>query len=154
MLRLIPIVFFLVLFTVPAFAQENETETQIEIRSVIDDFFDSIGKFGQEQTNASTWFDTQKRDEINEFGESAITTGKTAFELWFNFHKLIVNLIFLGSPVPFDVGIIFLVSFVIGSILVFKLFWTFLKKIWKIVLVLIAIIAVIVISGIEFPSVT
>jgi len=39
MLRLIPIVFFLVLFTVPAFAQENETETQIEIRSVIDDFF-------------------------------------------------------------------------------------------------------------------
>ncbi len=154
MLRLIPIVFFLVLFTVPAFAQQNQTEPEIEIKGAIDELFDAIRKFGQEQTNASTWFDPDKKDEINRVGESAITTGKTAFELWFSFHKLIVDTVFAGSPVPFDRGIIVLVSLVIGTVLVFKLFWAFFKKIWKIVLVIISIIAVFLISGIQFPSIS
>jgi len=153
--RLLPVFLIpILLFSEPVFAQEEKTETEIQIRSGIDEFFDSIREFGQAQTNASTWFDIEKKDEINRVGESAITTGKTAFDLWFSFHKFIVDLIFAGSPVPFDKGIIILVSFVIGTILVFKLFWAFFKKIWKIVLVIIGIISVILISGIEFPSIS
>lgn len=153
--KLIPIFFIpILLFSTPVFAQEEPTETEIEIKGSIDQFFDWIREFGQAQTNASNWFDDEKKDEINRVGESAVETGKTAFDLWFSFHKFIVDLIFAGSPVPFDKGIIILVSFVIGTILVFKIFWAFFKKIWKIVLVIIAIIAVILISGIEFPSIT
>jgi len=153
--KLLPIFMIpILLFTVPVFAQEGETETEIQIQTGIDEFFDWIQDFGQAQTNSSTWFDQDKKDEINSVGDSAVTTGKIAFDLWFSFHKFIVDLVFAGSPVPFDKGIIILVSFVIGTILVFKIFWAFFKKIWKIVVIIIAIIAVILVSGIEFPSIS
>ena len=150
MLRGIPIVFFLLLFPASAFAQEEEV--QIEVKGTIDGFFDGIGDFAQANINTSEWFDQSKKDQINEVTESGVNTGKTAFDLWFSFHQFIVDAIFGGSPLPFDRGIIVLVSFVIGTILVFKLFWSFFKRIWKIVLVLIAIIAIVLIAPIEFPS--
>ncbi len=150
MMRVIPILFFLLLFPTSAFAQEEEV--QIEVKGTIDNFFDSIGDFAQANINTSTWFDPSKKDQINEVTESGVQTGKTAFDLWFSFHQFIVDAIFAGSPLPFDRGIIVLVSFVIGTILVFKLFWSFIKRIWKIVLVLIAIIAIVLIAPIEFPS--
>ena len=150
MLRGIPIVFFLLLFPASAFAQEEEV--QIEVKGTIDGFFDGIGDFAQANINTSEWFDQSKKDQINEVTESGVNTGKTAFDLWFSFHQFIVDAIFAGSPLPFDRGIIVLVSFVIGTILVFKLFWSFIKRIWKIVLVLIAIIAIVLIAPIEFPS--
>lgn len=150
MLRGIPIVFFLLLFPASAFAQEEEV--QIEVKGSIDSFFDGIGDFAQANINTSEWFDQSKKDQINEVTESGVNTGKTAFDLWFSFHQFIVDAIFAGSPLPFDRGIIVLVSFVIGTILVFKLFWSFIKRIWKIVLVLIAIIAIVLIAPIEFPS--
>lgn len=150
MLRGIPIVFFLLLFPASAFAQEEEV--QIEVKGSIDDFFDGVGDFAQANINTSEWFDQSKKDQINEVTESGVNTGKTAFDLWFSFHQFIVDAIFAGSPLPFDRGIIVLVSFVIGTILVFKLFWSFIKRIWKIVLVLIAIIAIVLIAPIEFPS--
>ncbi len=152
MLKAIPILFFLLIFTQPIFAQE--TETEIGIQGSIDDVFDEIEDFGEAQTNASDWFDQQKKDEINNVGDSAIETAKTSFQLWWDFHHFIVDLVFAGSPVAFDKGIIVLVSFVIGTLLVVKLFWAFFKKIWKIVLAIVAIIAVILISGIQFPSIT
>ena len=152
MIKAIPVLFFLLIFTQPIFAQE--TEAELGIQESIDDFFDSIQDFGSAQTNSSTWFDQEKKDELNAIGESATNTGKTAFELWWNFHRFIVDLVFAGSPVDFGKGIIILVSFVIGTLLVVKLFWAFFKKIWKIVLAIVAIIAVILISGIQFPSIT
>jgi hypothetical protein len=152
MIKAIPIIFFLLIFTQPIFAQE--TETEIGIQDSIDDVFDEIEDFGSAQTNSSEWFDQQKKDEINNVGDSAISTAKSSFQLWWDFHHFIVDLVFAGSPVAFDKGIIVLVSFVIGTLLVVKLFWAFFKKIWKIVLAIVAIIAVIMISGIEFPSIT
>lgn len=146
------IVFLLLIFMPQVFAQE--TETVLGIDDSVDDIFDAIEDFGEAQTNATTWFDQEKKDELNKLGESATNTGKTAFELWWNFHHLIVDLVFAGSPVPFDKGIIVLISFVIGTLIVVKLFWTFFKRIWKIVLAIVAIIAVILISGIQFPSIT
>lgn len=146
------IVFLLLIFMPQVFAQE--TETVLGIDDSVDDMFDAIQDFGQAQTNVSTWFDQKKKDEINSLGESATNTGKIAFDLWWNFHQLIVDLVFAGSPVEFDKGIIVLISFVIGTLLVVKLFWAFFKKIWKIVLAIVAIIAVILISGIQFPSIT
>ncbi len=152
MIKAIPVVFFLLIFTQPIFAQE--TEGELGIAQSIDDFFDAIQDFGSAQTNSSTWFDQEKKDELNAIGESATNTGKTAFQLWWDFHHFIVDLVFAGSPVDFDKGIVILVSFVIGTLLVVKLFWAFFKKIWKIVLAIVAIIAVILISGIQFPSIT
>jgi len=152
MLKAIPIIFFLLIFTQPVFAQENQTD--IGIQEGISEFFDSIEDFGSAQTNSSEWFDQEKKDEINQVGASAVETAKTSFDLWWTFHEFIVDLVFAGSPVDFDKGIIILVSFVIGTLLVVKLFWAFFKKIWKIVLAIVAIIAVILISGIQFPSIT
>jgi len=152
MIKAIPVLFFLLIFTQPIFAQE--TETELGVQQSIDDMFDAIEDFGSAQTNASTWFDQDKKDELNRVGESATNTGKTAFQLWWDFHHFIVDLVFAGSPVEFDKGIIVLISFVIGTLIVVKLFWTFFKKIWKIVLAIVAIIAVILISGIQFPSIT
>jgi len=146
------IVFLLLIFMPQVFAQE--TETELGVQQSIDDMFDAIEDFGEAQTNSSTWFDQDKKDELNRVGESATNTGKTAFQLWWDFHHFIVDLIFAGSPVEFDKGIIVLVSFVIGTLIVVKLFWTFFKKIWKIVLAIVAIIAVILILGIQFPSIT
>jgi len=146
------IVFLLLIFMPQVFAQE--TETVLGIDDSVDEMFDAIEDFGEAQTNASTWFDQKKKDELNSLGESATNTGKIAFDLWWNFHQLIVDLVFAGSPVEFDKGIIVLISFVIGTLLVVKLFWAFFKKIWKIVLAIVAIIAVILISGIQFPSIT
>ncbi len=152
MIKAIPILFLILFLPIQTFAQENETE--IGIQGSIDEFFDWIQDFGSAQTNSTTWFDQEKKDELNAIGESATNTGKTAFQLWWDFHHLIVDLVFAGSPVDFDKGIIILVSFVIGTLLVVKLFWAFFKKIWKIVLAIVAIIAVILISGIQFPSIT
>jgi hypothetical protein len=153
LLLTIPSVVFLLLIFIPqVFAQE--TETELGVQSSIDDMFDAIEDFGEAQTNSSEWFDQEKKDELNRVGESATNTGKTAFQLWWDFHHFIVDLVFAGSPVDFDKGIIVLVSFVIGTLIVVKLFWTFFKRIWKIVLAIIAIIAVILISGIQFPSIT
>ena len=83
MIKAIPIVFFLLIFTQPIFAQE--TEAELGIAQSIDDFFDAIQDFGLAQTNSSTWFDQEKKDELNAIGESATNTGKTAFQLIFFF---------------------------------------------------------------------
>jgi len=149
MLKAIPVIFFLLLFPVSAFAEE---EVQVEVKGTIDDFFDSIGDMAEANINTTTWFEQNKKDQVNEVTESAVNTGKTAFDLWFSFHQLIVDAIFAGSPIPFDRGIIVLVSFVVGTVLVFLLFWNFIKRIWKIALVIIAIIAIVLIAPIEFPS--
>ncbi len=151
MIKAIPIVFFLLIFTQSVFAQEVE-DAQIDAQSGIEDFFDEIGDFAEANTNSSEWFDDDKKDQINELTHSGVHTGKTAFNLWFAFHEFVVDAIFASSPVPFDKGIIILVSFVLGTLLVVALFWSFIKRIWKIVLVLIAIIVVIIILPIEFPS--
>lgn len=146
------IVFLLLIFMPQAFAQYEDPETQIEVKNTIGDFFEGVGDFAEANTNSSEWFDQAKKDNINEVTQSGVKTGKTAFDLWFSFHQLVVDAIFAGSPIPFDRGIIVLISFVIGTLLVFKLFWAFIKKIWKIVLVLIALIAIVIIAPIEFPS--
>ena len=152
MIKAVPILFVILFLPIQAFAQE--TETELGVQQSIDDMFDAIEDFGEAQTNSSDWFDQEKKDELNRVGESATNTGKTAFQLWWDFHHFIVDLVFAGSPVDFDKGIIVLVSFVIGTLIVVKLFWVFFKKIWKIVLAIVAIIAVILISGIQFPSIT
>lgn len=149
MLKAIPVLFFLLLFPISAFAEE---EVQVEVKGTIDDFFDSIGDMAEASINTTTFFDQDKKEQVNEVTESAVATGKTAFDLWFSFHQLIVDAIFAGSPIPFDRGIIVLVSFVVGTVLVFLLFWNFIKRIWKIALVIVAIIAIVLIAPIEFPS--
>ena len=154
-----------ILFFNPAFAQvlpdeietfteglDPDTETDLGIRDLIGDIFDGISGFGEAQTNSSG-LPQEKIDEINEVNEIAIETGKTAVDLWWDFHKLIVNSVFAGSPVPFDRGIIVLISLVITTIVVTKLFWEFFKKTWKIALALIVFITIIWIAGIEFIEV-
>lgn len=153
LMKLIPILFLLFLIPIPAFAQDASS-TECIIKEPIDKVFDTIDDFAEAQTNSSDWFDQEKKDEINRVTDSGTASGKSAFELWCNFHHFIVDAVFAGSPVPFDRGIIVLVSFVLGTILVFKLFWEFFKKIWKIVLAIVAIIAVFIISGVQFPSIT
>lgn len=150
MLKAVPVVFLLLLFPASVFGQEEDPN--IDAKTGIEDFFDSIGDFAEANTNSSDYFDQDKKDQINQVTHSGVHTGKTAFNLWFSFHEFIVDAIFAGSPVPFDRGIIIIVSFVVGTILVTLLFWTFIKKVWKIVLVLIALIAIVVILPIEFPS--
>lgn len=153
MKELIPLFFILLIIPIPAFAQEFE-EGECIIKEPIDQVFDSIEDFAQAQTNGSDWFDQEKKDQINKVTDSGTNTGKVAFELWCNFHQFMVDGIFAGSPVPFDKGIIVLVSMVVGTVLVFKLFWEFFKKIWKITLIMVAIIAIVLISGIQFPSIS
>lgn len=148
----IPIILLLFLIPIPAFAQSEGTECIIA--EPVNRVFDQIDDFAEAQTNSSDWFDQEKKDQINKVTDSGTGTGKIAFQLWCGFHHFIVDAVFAGSPVPFDHGIVVLVSFVLGIILVVKLFWEFLKKIWKIVLILIAIIAIFVIAPIDFPSIT
>jgi len=143
---------FLVLLFNPAFAQEEDSESAI--RSTIEGIFNTTGDFAEAQINSSTWFDQQKKDDLNIATEAGVSTGKTALNLYLDFHNFIVNLIFAGSPVEFDRGIIVLVSFVVGAVLVFFLFWAFIKKIWKVALVLVAIVVIIWIAGIQFPSIS
>ena len=152
-LNVTPFLFLLIFVPNTAFAQE-EYSGECIIKEPIDKVFDQIDDFAEAQTNSSDWFDTDKKDEINKVTDSGVSSGKSAFELWCNFHHFIVDAVFAGSPVPFDRGIIVLVSFVLGTILVFKLFWEFFKRIWKIVLAIVAIIAVFIISGVQFPSIT
>jgi len=162
-LLLLPL--FFILFFNPAFAQvlpdeietftegmDPDSTTDLGIREFIGDIFDTISGFGEAQTNSSG-LPQEKIDEINKVNEIAIETGKTSVDLWWNFHELIVNSVFAGSPVPFDRGIIVLISLVITTIVVTKLFWEFFKKTWKIALALIVFITIIWIAGIEFIEV-
>lgn len=145
-------VLIMVPFPIPAFADGHEIGCII--KEPIEKVFDTIDDFAQAQTNSSEWFDQDKKDEINKVTKSGTNAGKTAFELWCDFHHFIVDAVFAGSPVPFDKGIIVLVSFVLGTILIAKLFLSFFKKIWKIVIAILGVIAVIMISGMQFPSIT
>ncbi len=162
-LLLLPFLF--ILFFNPAYAQvlpdqveefsealDPDSTTDLGVREFIGGIFDSISGFGEAQTNSSG-LPQQKIDEINKVNNIAIETGKTSVELWWNFHELIVNSVFAGSPVPFDRGIIVLISLVITTIVVAKLFWEFFKKTWKIALALIVFITIIMIAGIEFIEV-
>jgi hypothetical protein len=157
--------FLFILFFNPAYAQvlpdeieelgqalDPESGSDLGIKDFIGGIFDDISSFGEAQTNSSG-LDPQKIDEINKVNEIAIETGKTSIDLWWNFHELIVNSVFAGSPVPFDRGIIVLISLVITSIVVAKLFWEFFKKTWKIALALIVFITIIWIAGIEYITV-
>lgn len=156
---------FFILFFNPAYAQflpdeieviteglDPDSDSDLGIKDFIGGIFDSISSFGEAQTNSSG-LPQEKIDEINKVNEIAIETGKTSVSLWWNFHELIVNSVFAGSPVPFDRGIIVLISLVITTIIVTKLFWEFFKKTWKIAMALIVFITIIWIAGIEFISV-
>ena len=157
--------FLFILFFNPAYAQvlpdeieelgealDPDSGTDLGIKDFIGGIFDQISSFGEAQTNSSG-LEPQKIDEINKVNDIAIETGKTSIDLWWNFHELIVNSVFAGSPVPFDRGIIVLISLVITSIVVAKLFWEFFKKTWKIALALIVFITIIWIAGIEYITV-
>ena len=159
-LLLLPIL-FIFLFN-PAYAQvlpeevddvidglDPDTESDLGIKDFIGGIFDDISSFGEAQTNSSG-LPQEKIDEINNVNQIAIETGKTSVSLWWNFHELIVNSVFAGSPVPFDRGIIILISLVITTVIVVKLFWEFFKKTWKIALALIVFITIIWVAGIEF----
>ena len=154
-------IFFIIAFN-PVYAQvlpdeiddvieglDPDSSTDLGIKDFIGGIFESISDFGEAQTNSSG-LPQQKIDEINKVNDIAIETGKTSVDLWWHFHELIVNSVFAGSPVPFDRGIIALISLVITSIIVVKLFWEFFKKTWKIAIALIAFITIIWIAGIEF----
>ncbi len=162
-LLLLPFIF--ILFFNPAYAQvlpdeieelgealDPDSTTDLGIKDFIGGVFDQISSFGEAQTNSSG-LPPQKIDEINKVNNIAIETGKTSVDLWWHFHELIVNSVFAGSPVPFDRGIIVLISLVITSIVVAKLFWEFFKKTWKIALALIVFITIIWIAGIEYITV-
>ena len=134
-------------------AETTEPEHQSEIQAGISSIFDAIGEFGKAQTDSTDWVDQEKKDQINEVNDSGVHTGKTAFGLWWAFHEFVVNAIFAGSPIPFDQGIAVLISFVLSAVLVFLLFKDFIKKTWKIGAVIVAVIAVILILGIQAPSI-
>lgn len=165
MSRLLFLPFIFILFFNPAYAQilpdeieaiteglDPDSDTDLGIKDFIGSIFDGISGFGEAQTNSSG-LSQEKIDEINKVNDIAIETGKTSVELWWNFHELIVNSVFAGSPVPFDRGIIVLISLVITTIIVTRLFWEFFKKTWKIALALIVFITIIWIAGIEFIEV-
>lgn len=149
-------ILLIVLTTVPVYGEEVPDEEEHEVsyvRGAIDAMFDAIGDFGRAQTDDTTWFDDEKKEQINEVNEHGVNTGKTAIELWWSFHEFVVNAIFAGSPIPFDKGIAIVIGFVLSSILVFFLLKDFIKKTWKIGAVLIAVIAIILILGIEAPTI-
>ena len=147
----------------PAFAQVpnsvEEMEEQLEgdsvfgIKGFMDDMFDGIGVFAKDQVNGFDAFDEDKKQEIVELTDTGIHTGKTSVELWFGFHEFVVDGVFAGSPIPFDRGIVVLISFVVTTIVVTFLVWSFFKKTWKIALALMGFIAIILVAGIQFPSI-
>lgn len=139
---------FITLNYAPAYAEE-EIHEQSAVMAGINAMFDKIGEFGEAQTNSTTWFDEEKKEQVNEVNDQGVKTGKTAVGLWWDFHEFVVKGIFAGSPIPFDVGIAVLISFVLSAILVFFLFKDFIKKTWKIGAVIVAVIAIILILGIE-----
>ncbi len=160
------LIFLPILFTIfftPAFAQVpttvEEMEEQLEgdsvfgIKGFMDDVFDSIGIFAKDQVEGFDAFDEDKKQEISDLTDTGINTGKTSVDLWFSFHEFVVDAIFAGSPIPFDTGIVVLISFVVTTIVVTFLVWSFFKKTWKIALVLMGFIAIVLIAGIQFPSI-
>ena len=90
------VVFLLLIFIPQAFAQYEDPETQIEVKNTIGDFFEGVGDFAQANTNSSEWFDQDKKDSLNEVTQSGVETGKTAFDIWFSFHQLVVEASFAG----------------------------------------------------------
>lgn len=160
-LLLLPIL-FTILFN-PAFAQIPETLDEMEeqldtdsvfgIKAFMNEVFDSVGVFGKDQTNGFDGFNQDKKDQINNLTDSGVEAGKTSVDLWFKFHEFVVDGVFAGSPIPFDRGIVVLISFVVTTIVVTLLIWTFAKRTWKIALALIAFIAIVLVAGIQFPSI-
>lgn len=162
MVKLLFLSIFVIIIFNPAYGQvlpeeieviteglDPDSDSDLGVKSLIGGIFDSISSFGEAQTNSSG-LPPNKIDEINNVNHIAIETGKTSVDLWWHFHELIVNSVFAGSPVPFDRGIIVLISLVITSVVVTKLFWEFFKKTWKIALALIVFITIIWIAGIEY----
>lgn len=163
-LYILPLIF--IIFSTPAYAQINlgdgidrmeeqldSEESVLGVKGFINGIFENIGEFGMAQTNSTTWFNQEKKDQINDVTNAGVETGKTSVDLWLNFHELIVDAVFAGSPVPFDKGIIVLISFVLTTIVVVLMVWSFFKRTWKIALILIGFIAIVLVAGIQFPSI-
>jgi hypothetical protein len=138
---------------VESMEEQLEGDSVFGIRGFMDDMFDSIGEFGKAQTEGFDGIDQAKKDQIMDLTDSGVETGKTSVSLWFGFHEFVVDAVFAGSPIPFDKGIVVLISFVVTTIVVTLLVWTFFKKTWKIALALIGFIAVVLVAGIQFPSI-
>lgn len=144
------VTFFFLLIFQPVFAQD--TNPKDKVNQAIEQFLNNTRDFTQAQINSSSWFDEQKKDELNKATESGLDAGRTAVSFFSNVQQFIVHTIFAGSPIPFNSGIIFLIGFVISTAILFALLWKILKKFWKIALPIVAIIAIILISGIQLPT--
>jgi len=142
-------IFFLLIFQ-PAFAQD--TDSQNRANQIIEQVINKTIDFIQVQINSSSWLDQQKKDELNKATESGLDARRTIASFLSDVRQFIVHIIFADSPIPFDSGIIFIVGFVIGTTLFFTLLWKSLKKFWKIAIPIVAVIAIILVSGIQLPT--
>lgn len=142
-------IFFLLIFH-SAFADSNQS--QFNIKDPTEQILELITNFTEVQVQSSPLLDQEKKDAINKALDSGLSAQKTSISLWDDVHQFIIDTIFAGSPIRFDHGIIILIAFVISTVLLFTVFLAFIRKFWKIAIVVIAIIAVVLIFGIEFPT--
>ena len=153
---------FIILLINPVYGQvpstTSEMGTQLEsndsvfgVKPIISKILETIGNFGITQTDQSS-FDPDKKVKIDKVIKSGVATGNVLFDLWFHFHEFIVNVIFAGSPVPIEKGMIVLISFIVTTIAISYLMWSLIKKLWKVVLILVGIIVILLVAGIQFPS--
>ncbi len=142
------IILLLIGMAIPAFAQ-GEAEA---VANPIKEFFEWIGNFTKSNINNSD-LEQEKINQISNVTDSGVTVAERAVDLWLGFHELIINTIFAGSPVKFDVGIAVMIAFVVGTALVFMFLWKFIKHAWKWIILIVAFIAFIMILGIQAPSI-
>jgi len=120
--------------------------------------------FGIETTidNSMNWFfdwlsasnnlssaDIETKGKYDSAIESTREFSTTGNEWWFSGHRMVVDLLFAGSPIPLDVGIVSLVSIVIMMVLLMVFAREHLKHGFYIILGVGAFFIVIVLLGIR-----
>jgi len=146
------IIFIIILLAlgmaIPAFASE---ESQF-ITEPITEFFDWIGNQSKANIEAGDLPDT-KKEQLKDATDSSVNFGVQGANLFTAIHQFIVDWIFFGSPIEFDRGIAILISFVVGVGILMKLGWKMIKHVWKWVIGILIFIGIILVLGIQAPSI-
>lgn len=141
----IAMVFFIAISFYPAYA---ETE---QVQNWADGFFNWVGS--SIKSFVGDDIPEHQTERINETIDSGVNAGSIAVLMWRTFHHFVVNaILLLASALGVEIGET--IAFVIGVVITLFIAGMLLKKFvfesWKIVLALLAVLAVLLFTGFVF----